>query len=213
MINTIKASLAAAVAALIMATPAQASVLFSFTESGGNVSMQTSGTLNTANLVRVTQAGWGGVGIESNASPESDIMGDTSMGSVDTAFGFHAGTDLSAWIGSMFTNGNFNWISSGTTQFTTYYMVFGNRTPGIGISVADMVGSLWTPDVSWTNAGTLAGLGLTAGTYAVADINTGESITIQIGQTVPEPSILALFGLGLAGLAYSRKRKAQTAAA
>lgn len=125
-------------------------------------------------------------------------MGDTSMGGVDTAFGFNAGTDLSAWVGSMFTTSNFGWVSSGTTQFTTYYISGVDRTPGIGISAADLVGALWTPDVSWTKAGTLATLGLTVGSYAVTDAVTSESVTIQIGQAaVPEPSTLALFGLGL----------------
>lgn len=209
MINFFKALPAAAAATLILASPAHASITFSFTELGGSVKMQTSGTLNTANLVQVAASGWGGVGVYSSPPAQSDILGDTSMGSVNTAFGFHKGTNLSAWFGNMFTSSNFNWTSLGTTQFATYYTLSGLYTPGIAISSADMVGSLWTPDVSWTSVGTFTSLGLTGGTYAITDANTNESMTIQIGQTVPEPSTLALIGFGLAGLAYSRKRKAK----
>jgi hypothetical protein len=176
-----------------MSFQTQAGIIFSFTESGGNVEMNTSGVLNTANLVSFSHSGWGGTGVETNAAPDSDIMGDTSMGGLDTGFAFNAGTDLSAWVGGMFTNNVFSWISSGTTQFVTYISNPG-RTPGIGISSSDLIGDLWTPDVSWTTSGTFASLGLTVGDYTIIDILTGESISIQIRE-VSEPVSLAFFGI------------------
>lgn len=203
--------LALAVSLLLTgAREARADITFTFTESGGTVTMQTSGTLNTANLVSGALGGWGGVGVENNNSPESDIMGDTTMGGVNVAFGFSATTDVSPWIGSMFTSSNFGWSTVGTTQFTTYHFPSGVRTPGIGIATEDMVGALWTPDVSWSQVGTLAGFGLTPGTYAITDAVTGESITIQIGVAVPEPTSLALgAGAVITGLGVTYWRRKQ----
>lgn len=203
---------------ILIATTGQvhAGIVFSFTESGGNVLMQSSGVLNTSNLVSVSSSNWGGAGIETNTSPDSDIMGDTTMGAVNTAFRFNTGTDTSIWVGNMFTNENFSWLSSGTTQFTTYYFDNDVRTPGIGLSFDDLVGDLWTPDVSWTTSGTFASIGLTVGEYTITDAVTNEFISIQIGQRqttgeIPEPGILGLFALGLfalglMGRGFSRRK-------
>ena len=201
-----------AVALCLLSGEAQASIMFKFTESGGNVLMQSSGTLDTANLVATSPSGWGNGGIETNGAPESDIMGDTRMGDFDTAFRFNAGTDLSAWVGDMFTGDTFNWSYTGTTQFATYYREGGQRTPGIAMNTEDMSGSLWTPDIEWSKSGTFATLGLTPGTYAITDALTGESITIQIGDSsaVPEPSTMVAFGLGaaiMAGFGLARRRR------
>lgn len=200
--------------AMVGATIAQANanVTFSFTQSGGNVLMQSSGVLNTSNLLASPLNFWGGVGVETNSGGQSDIMGDTSMGNFDRTFAFNAGTDYSPWIGNMFTSSNFGWSSSGTTQFATYAFASSFRTPGIAISSADMVGALWTPNVSWSKAGTLVSLGLTQGTYTVVDAQTHEAITIQIG-AVPEPETYAMLiaGMGVLG-AISRRRKAKQTA-
>lgn len=217
MIRTIPIAFVSAAVLLTTMMSANAAITFSFTESGGNVLMQSSGTFNTTNLPSVTIPTWAVIGTENNPGPDSDVMGDNlgvGGGSFDMAFGFNLGTDLSPWIGSMFTSSTAGWSSSGTTQFTTYYEgVGGTRTPGLAIHSEDMVGSVWTPDISWTKPGTFVDLGLTPGIYTITDFVTSESISIQIQNAVPEPASFAYFAFGAVSLLVHRRRKRHEVAA
>jgi hypothetical protein len=76
------------------------------------------------------------------------------------------------------------------------------------VLASQLNGSVWTPDQNWIATGqTLASIGLNPGTYTVTDAVSGESITYQIGQPVPEP--LTMLGAGAAvafGAAFKRQK-------
>ena len=203
--------------AALIAIPAtcNASIMFKFTEQGGSVTMTSSGTLETANLVSSDFLGWSGtgLGVYNNGGGNFAFMGGTDVGQVDTAFRFNDGTDFSAWAGGVpWSNPITTWTpTSGVNGFATVALDgFGLWNPGILVLQSQMNGTLWSPDQSWTRNGTFASLNLNPGTFTVSDSITGESITYQIGDSnspVPEPSSIVLFGgLLLLGTAAARRR-------
>ena len=195
----------------IFSLQAQASVTFTFTETAGTVVMTSSGVLDTTRLVpSFLDDGWGGTGTEHNSTAgDIDIMGGTTFGEIDTQFGFSPGTDASAITnpGGPFSTSDFSVTSiAGSRSFTTYSGFDSNlRQAGIGIRAEDIDAGLWTPNQTWSyDSGTsFASLGLVPGFYPVSDIETGETIIIQIGAPplpVPAMDIWALILLGAAVL-------------
>jgi hypothetical protein len=199
------------IAALItfgsLAGGANAGVTFTFEEVGGNVVMTSSGSIDTLGLVSAPLMGWGSVGIYNSGA--MTVMGATTgeTSELDLAFAFNSGTDFSAWMPGPALNSSFYifTVTAGSKQFATY-SGGAPHLPGLGIVSNDLVGSVWTPDQTWTaNGTTFASIGLNPGTYTVSDAVSGESITYQIGP-VPEPTSALLVGLG-GMLLMSRSRR------
>jgi hypothetical protein len=195
----------------IVSAPAHAGIIFTFTEVGANVVMNSSGAIDTTKLVlQPSFSGWGGTGIEENGN--HDIMGGTDVGDVDVSFGFHAGTDFSPWASA-----NGPWAASdfsaivdnGVKGFTTYIWDV-VQVPGLGVESVDIVNGLWSPDQNWTIPNkSFASLSMFTGTYTVTDVVTSEFISIQVGPSqVPEPATMLLTALGLVGLGFARRKQA-----
>ena len=211
------APIAAAVLAASLCSFANAGIVFTFTESGANVLMNSSGTIDTSKLVlQQSVSGWGGAGVEQNGN--HDIMGGTTVGAVNMSFGFHAGTDFSAWSAANgpWAASNFSTtVDSGHKGFTTYIRITGPQLPGLGIEREDLDGTNWSPDQDWTfHNASFASLHMFAGTYTVTDAQTGEFITFQIGEAaqLPEPDAAGLVGLALIGAYVARRAKARKTA-
>ncbi len=210
------ASIAAATLAASLCSVANAGIVFTFTESGANVVMNSSGTIDTAGLVlQQTVSSWGGAGVEENG--KHDIMGGTTVGSVNMSFGFHTGTDFAEWVsadGPWSASSFSTTVDSGSKAFATYVWGIGGQLPGLGIAREDLDGTFWSPDQNWTfHNASFASLQMHAGSYTVTDEQTGEFITFQIGGSnqVPEPDAAALVGLALVGAYAARRAKAKKA--
>lgn len=210
---------------LFASLQAQADITFTFSDSGGTLTMTPSGTLDTTKLqVSALSDGWGGTGTEHNGTAgDIDIMGGTDVGAeINALFVFSPGTDASAITnpGGPFAFDSFPDITvDGTKAFTTYGGFEDSlRVAGIGITDTDIDGGFWTPDQSWTYPpdATIESEGLIPGTYAVTDAESGETITIVIeGGFVSVPAtsawsliLLAITLVLLGGFMFRRRHMA-----
>lgn len=210
----------ATVAALcVTAAPslAQAGLLFKFSEVGDDVVMTASGSIDTTGLATGAACGWGGVGIDSNGTGQTDILGnDLTSGFIDTCFIVNEGTDQSAWLNPggpfAFDTDDFyaDWAVTGEMKpFATYS--FDDdfvRNAGLSLDSTDIVGGIWSISQTWVDTSTdFVALGLIEGTYTVTDAVSSEFMTIMIGDGAAPVPVPAAAPLMLAGLAAFGLRK------
>lgn len=130
-------------------------------------------------------------GMVRNLLTDDNVRGTTALvANTYDLFAFSAGNFLDAAASNFFVTTNL-----GSYSFSEVVPIYANGGSLSFIGFAADPGEYFT-SVAWYGNGATG----------VTDIQLGSA-------NVPEPGSLALLGLGLAGLAYSRKRKAQPTAA
>ncbi len=173
---------------------ANAAVMINVTESGSDVFFDTSGSLD------ITGASFqGGIGYSDGiiSGGSNWYVGSGTGNSVDS----YALTGFDGAFGT-----NLSFISNPSSVFGDDFFIWGNGgdIEQVGVEVGYTSGDAILSGMVFSNT-TIAGLGMITGIYDYLLPN--DTITLNIGGAVPEPSIIALFIVGLSGLGLARRRK------
>lgn len=184
----------AALATLWLARPAEASFIINIVQSGPNVVGTGSGSFNLAALTSAGSGSSGGGVVE----PLSNLIAlGPSVGSED------------------FYTGTFAISPSGLGPSATLVSASSGAGPTVGLGTSAglevphgyVSGNPIATDSATWNSTTIAGLGLTPGTYVYSWGTGGSADTLTLNVGTPEPGSMALVALGGLGLALRRWRK------
>jgi hypothetical protein len=183
----------AALSMLWQARPAEASFIVNVVQSGSNVVGTGLGSINLAGLT-FAFSGSAGVG---EVIPSVDLF---AIGAAAATEDFYTGT--AAISPSHLGPGGAVTGSSGAGP-----LVGISSSAGFEIPHGYVSGTSISDSVTW-NSTTIAGLGLTPGTYVYSwgSGPSADTLTLNVGAT-PEPGSMALLALGGLGLALRRWRK------
>ena len=157
------------------------------------------------------------------------IYGDSSTGnwqtnSIDLGYSYgnyqhygnvfaFLGTDNNAGSGKIdFTNDDGTWFQTGYAANSSFYLE-GYDTSDTMIASAFGANNWGGNDMGWLQINAPAGeyfdyvIVHDTGNYFLVDNISGDSSGVQPGGEVPEPMSMALFGIGLLGTGYLRRRK------
>jgi hypothetical protein len=171
-------------ALVALCSMAQAMVTINVNEVGNNVVFDWSGSLNITGAIKVDEAG----GFATYVKPDWGQVWLYSSGNV-FYYGLESGGPYNIGSGSGY---NFMTTISGNSTFSMDAIY---SKVGVGqfyVSGSSMYG---TDTIQNT---TISGLGITPGTYMWTMAGSGDTIEVAVG-AVPEPTTLALAGLGVLG--------------
>ena len=202
---------------LCLGGSASAAVIINVVQSGSDVVLSMSGSLSNLGTPAFTGSTnfSRGAGISITRPPDYEYLND------DEFFLSKGGITTFSSYAPISVPGPSWGIDSGTlsSSFTSSldYFYFGNN--GLATNISYLFGTAITGSATFNNQ-TLANLGLTnQGSYVYkfgSGANT-DTVTFNIGGSgggggggeVPEPSTMAIFGLGAIGMAYRARRKAK----
>jgi hypothetical protein len=170
-----------------LCVPAQASIIYVFTETDGNVVGTLSGSVDTTGLTVFS-------GTKVSAplfNPGTGQLFSGPGGPVAVIFGAFA---AQSWGSVGFHVADSTTGDPFAIAHTNLFLPFGY------VSGAALSGTL-----TFLSA-TFASLGITPGSY-VYTLPNEDTVTVRFEAPAPEPATLALLSLGLAGLAVARRRK------
>ncbi len=192
--------------------PVSAGVIINFAQSGSDVVATISGSWNS------TQPG---LDVLLNPTGSGAVFAGTGFRTVFFEQGLAANSPCPGQYWDLVSNpANTDWgtgapvATLGSTSSSNPAIVLLNLTSSLRFSLAKsyVSGTAISGTTTWANK-TLSDLNLTnAVTNLYMNVNSGETVTVNIvlsggGSTVPEPSSMAICGLGALAMAYRARRK------
>jgi hypothetical protein len=186
-------------AAAFAAGAANSAVLIDITQSGGNVDVTATGSLDLAGATLFNSGGSYHPGI---------IPGGSNWYIAPGPGASWDGYDLTSVSLPFGTSTNF--FNSGFTSSGDTFFIWGQGggTPLVVVPGGYTSGTSISSSLVFTGE-TIAGLTLIPGTYTFTI--PSDTITLDISAGVPEPSTWAMMGLGFAGLAFAGYRSRRAA--
>lgn len=165
--------------------------------AGGTVSLEPFTPGSTSRLDILNMNDYGFLGIVHGLSLQNSLGGGIAYaGSTATPIAFGAGATIDANAGG----------GSYTDTAETYFKgIFGATSPAFGpnsfLGFKDSLGRFGYIEIEWNGVDTFKIIS------AAYESEVGVAIQTPGGEVVPEPTSMAIFGIGALGMAYRARRK------
>ena len=206
-----KTGLVAAVGVVCIESNAMGGVVINIAQSGSDVVATLSGSIGDLGTPLGTQnlaSGQGSFIYTDLTFSEKGIRVARTGYTATTSDKYQISTSNQYWGPST----SFNFASSSNITGVDFFDVWGRNDRWFSLASNYVVGTSISGTVTWSNK-TLADIGITnpgAFSFTVGSGANTDSIGVTIsgpGAPVPEPTSMAIFGLGALGFAYRNRRK------